>query len=843
MHLLNCCDTHASESSGPATGYVHYADPRPSLLRSRCLLPCAAALVLGYAVAGTARADAATDAAAASTNANSEAQSSTSGGVLQEVTVTARRVTEDIEKVPVAVEALSSQALAERNITTEQDLEAAVPGLTVRTASSTSQLNFAIRGQAVDAYSYTSPTVLAYLDEFQVGGTVANTFYDMHSVQVLKGPQGTLFGRNSTGGAVLYTTTQPGNVLEGYLNGTVGNYNDRKAEGALTLPLANWASFRLAGEIENRAGYEHNVYLNIDEGSLENRNVRGTLRLGQDSGFENVTTVQYGSQGGYSGALKITHAYTNCPTTPPAPSCTGSQLYPPNVPTLGYNPALLAQYNGILNFINYQTTQPFWNIYDDQPNGHSATLFTGVNKSTYAVNDKLTLKNIAGYNRVDSRDQNDIAGSPFALLPISTIPGPTSEGSVSSTEQYSEELQLVGTAFEKRLNYILGLFYLRDNEGQNSPFNEGCGSIAFQPPTPANPYACAVPGGLRYDFENDEESRAIFGQMTYEILDGLHLTGGYREAWEDVNFRYVHGANPQDSHFLAGIPEPSLSDNHPSWTLGIDYQLTPETFIYLAQRGSFRVGGFNGTSTISTPTGPQIDSFKPEIARDLELGVKFSGYLSSLPARINGDVYEERISDAQRVVYFGISAQTTNAMATKIDGFEFQALVDLTTWLQAGVNYAYTEARYTDGRAPFTTINVITNAITTEIIILGPYGDTPKQAGSLFLRVRDPLPNNLGQLVMRGDAFFQASFYYTNLAASQPVPLDPDTRIGGYSLFNGRLEWDDIAGSKVHVAAFGQNLANKHYETGGIGAGAVVGTDAVILGLPRMYGLEVGTRF
>jgi iron complex outermembrane recepter protein len=837
MHVLN-----RSNTSGPTTRRVNSAYPRLSLLRSRCLLPCAAALVLGCAAAGTARADAAADAAGAPTNAN--AAPSATGGVLQEVTVTARRVEENIEKVPVAVAALSSTALAEQNITTEQDLEAAVPGLLVRTATSTSQLNFAIRGQALDAFSYTSPTVLTYVDEFQVGGTVANTLFDLQSVQVLKGPQGTLFGRNSTGGAVLYTTTQPGNVLGGYLTGIVGNYDDKKAEGAITLPLAEWASFRLAGEIENRDGYEHNVYLNIYNGSLENRNIRGTLRLGpENGGFENITTAQYGSQGGYSGALKITGAYINCPPTPPAPSCAGSELYPPNLPTLGYNPVLLKQYNGILNFINYQATQPFWNIYDDQSTAHSATLLTGVNKTTYAINDNLTLKNIIGYNRVDSRDKNDVVGSPFALLPISTTPGPTSEGYGFATEQYSEELQLLGTAFAKRLNYILGVYYLRDNEGQDIPLNEGCGSIAFQPPTAANPYACAVPGGFRYNFENDEKSRAVFGQATYEILDGLRLTGGYRESWEDVDFRYVHGADPQDAHFLAGIPEPSLSDNHPSWTLGIDYQATPETLIYLAQRGSFRVGGFNGTSAIPTPTGAQIDSFKPELARDLELGVKFSGHLFNLPARINADVYEERITDAQRVVYFGISSQTTNAMAAKIDGFEFQGLVELTTWLQAGVNYAYTDARYTDGRAPFTTINVITGAITTGIITLGPYGDTPKEAGSLFLRVSEPLPNDLGQLVLRGDAFFQSYFYYTNLAGSQPVPLDPNTRIGGYSLLNARLEWNDIAGSKVHVAAFGQNLANKQYETGGLGLGAVVGTDAVVLGLPRTYGLEVGVRF
>ena len=111
-------------------------------------------------------------------------------------------------------------------------------------STSTNQLAFSIRGQAVDAFSYTSPTVLAYFDEFQTGGTTATTFFDLQSVQVLKGPQGTLFGRNATGGAILYTSTQPGKALEGYFNYTAGNFNEQKAEGAVTIPLAEWASVR-----------------------------------------------------------------------------------------------------------------------------------------------------------------------------------------------------------------------------------------------------------------------------------------------------------------------------------------------------------------------------------------------------------------------------------------------------------------------------------------------------------------------------------------------------------------------------------------------------------------------
>ena len=773
----------------------------------------------------------------------------TTASALQEVVVTARRIEERDQTVPVAVEAFSAAVLKEQNITTETDLQNTVPGLLVRAATSTTQVNYAIRGETVDAFSYTSPTVLTYLDEFQFGGATANTFYDMQSIQVVKGPQGTLFGRNATGGAVLLTTTQPGNTLTGYLNVDRGNYNDWKEEGAITLPMAGWASLRLAGEVEKRDGYEDDVYLGIHNGSLDNKNVRATLRLNNDQ-LESTTTAQYGSQGGYSGALKITGANSTCP---PSPSCAGTALYPPNVPTGGYNPTLLAQYNGMVNFLAYEATQPFYDIFNDQTSAHDAHLRTAINETTWNISDEVALVNIAGYNYVLSRDKNEVVGSPFALLPISTTPGPTSEGFTFTTEQYSEELHLAGNALENRFSYLFGGYFLRDNEGVNGPLNVGCGSIAFA----MVPGGCQVPGGLRYNVTNDERSRALFAQVDYEFAPGWHATGGYRETWEGVQFEYVHSSEPQDAHFLEGIPEPSLSDRRPSWTLGLDWQITKETLLYLAQRGGFRVGGFNGTSAVPTPCGSQyatpppapctaIDSFKPETVRDFELGIKFSGFIGELPMRINADVYETYVDDAQRVVYAGLSAQTTNAKQARIDGFEVRALVDLTKCLQLGANYAYTDARYTNGTANFTTVNILSGVISYVPIILGPYADSPRESGSLFVRVHHDLAYGRGELAFRADVFSQTYFYYTNLAQSQPVALDPNTHIGGYSLVNARIDWNDIAhiaGAEMHASAYVRNLFDRQYEIGGVGLGAVVGTDAVILGQPRIWGVELGVKF
>jgi len=769
-------------------------------------------------------------------------------GALQEIVVTARRRNEDLEKVGLNVAALTMSALTEQHITNEQELQAAVPGLLSVATTSTNQLTFSIRGQAVDAFSYTSPTVLTYFNEFQTGGTTATAFFDLQSIQVLKGPQGTLFGRNATGGAILYTSTQPGKALEGYFDYTAGNFNEQKVEGAVTIPLADWASIRLAAEDEHRNGYEHNIYLNVDEGSIDNRNFRGTLLLTPLDAIQNTTTIQYGRQGGNSGAPKIASVYASCP---PSPSCTAVELFPPAVPTGGTYPAKLASYNGIVNFIAMQSKQPFWNVWSDGDDGHDAQLKEAVNKTTYTVNDDLSIKNIAGYNQVIARDRFDADGSPFEILTSGTSGGPKQEGLLYSTEQYSEELQLAGTALAKRLDYLVGGYYDRDNEGQNAPVNIGCGSIAFAV-TPENPAGCVIPGGLRYNFESDEESRALFGQATYELIDNLRATAGYRETWEGINFRYVDdGSLPGDAHQMAGVPlPPVLSEREPSWTLGLDYQLTPETLLYLAQRGGFRVGGFNGASVVQTSAGSiNIDSYKPEIARDLELGIKYAGRLAGFPVRINADVYEERLRDAQRVVDTGLSSFTLNADKTQVDGLELDALIDLASWLQAGLDYAYTDARYTNGSTHFTEVNAITGVIDNRSVVLGPYGDAARNAGSLYFRLAHELPGSLGQLVVRQDLYSQSYFYYSNFAASVNVPangigaLDPNTKIGGYTILNARVEWNNIAGSKVHAAAYVRNMLNKQYEVGGVGLGATVGLDAVVLGIPRMAALEIGLRF
>jgi iron complex outermembrane receptor protein len=814
--------------------------PRPPQLcrRDRPHTRALLVIIIASGWTGAARAESVDETAVPSSN---------SPGELHEVVVSARRHEERLENVPVSVSALSADALAEQKVMSEADLQSATPGLTVRQVSASNQFSFALRGQAADAFSGTAPTVLTYFNEFQSSGTTSTAFFDLQSVQVLKGPQGTLFGRNTTGGAVLYEAVRPGRQLDGYLRLSGGNYSEEYAEGAINLPFGDVAALRLAGEYQKRDGLQHNLLLGMHPDSIDEKNGRASLLLTPTEQLENLTTFQYGKYGGYNAALRISNAYpvgsthtsSRCidPSSPGVChlNTTAAELYgPPGYKVFGLFPSpQLPGHNGILDFINKQRSQGFYDVSANKTGAHDADQKLVVNKTTYTFSKAAVLKNIAGYNKILSRDSTDEDGSPYQLYTVSFIGGPGGEGHTYDAKQYSEELQLSGVVANDRLNYILGGYYGRDDEGTNLPVVIGLDFVPIIGQPISRPF--------RVNFENHDMSRAGYFQGSYEMIPGMHVTAGFRETWENVTIIHRRGCCttlPDDLYALAGVPNATQKLHKPSWTVGLDYQVTPETLLYVTQRGSYRAGGFNGISAVpnpANPAGPYLNNeFKPETTWDVEIGAKFAGKLGGMPARFTVAVYDQTVKDIQRVVYFGIAGQTSNARKARTTGVEVEGQLDLARWLQAGVSYAYTNARFIDGHG-----TVVDPAGVIHSLILGPLGDTPKQSGSAYVRVVKELPGERGELVVRGDVFAQSDFFYTNLADS----YTPDTRIGGYSLMNLRLEWNDIFGSKISVAGWGRNLADKQYLVGGQSLGAVVGINTTLPGVPRTYGADVFVKF
>src|ERR1700722_3051808 len=322
------------------------------------------ALLVGAAITSAA--------ASAAPAASDAAQPSAEVPEIQSIVVTARRTSERLQDVPVAVTAIAPESLAEQRIESQVDLQFATPGLTVRQTGSSDQLNYAIRGQSIDAFSFASPAVVAYFNEVEVGGGAATSLFDLDSIQVLKGPQGTLFGRNATGGAVLYSATKPTQEFGGSVQVGYGNYNNEEMEAELNLPLFSGVAVRLSGKTQQRDGFQTNLLLGTHPNSIDSRVGRvGVLIAPPGTAFENVTMVQIGRYGGLVGQTKMTNAngvdgapstYFDPVTDTIKPLVTNmAAAYPAGVVT--NNPTVNALFNGVGDFLNKQQKIGFYDLY------------------------------------------------------------------------------------------------------------------------------------------------------------------------------------------------------------------------------------------------------------------------------------------------------------------------------------------------------------------------------------------------------------------------------------------------------------------------------------------------
>lgn len=731
-----------------------------------------------------------------------------------DIVVTARRQSEKLQDVPVAVAAFGTEALAEQRILSQVDLQAATPGLTVRQTGSSDQLNFAIRGQSIDAFSYASPAVTSYFNETQIGGAAASSFFDLASIQVLKGPQGTLFGRNATGGAVLFASQRPTANFEGYLKAAFGNYDNQELEGAVNLPAGESVALRVAGRIQKRDGFQRNLLLGNRPNSIDSAVGRASLLIAPaGSGFENVSVFQFGRFRGRTGAVKMQLAngvngapatYFDPVTGTTQPLVTNMRdVYQPGVQVL--DSRVNALFSGISDYLTKQESAGFYDVYVNADQRRKGRQRTVTNTTTYDIG-SATIKNIFGYNNVRNFESSDIDGSPYDFLRVGGGVAERDQGYTFGTEQWSDELQVSGEA--GALKYIAGLFVSQEKSYNRVPLRV-VGDLGA-------PFLGA------YDFTVDDKSKAIYAQLTYAITDQLNVSGGLRYTWEDVSIR-------QGSDSLLVIANSGLSsrkDSKPSWLVGVDYKVTSDLLVYFNQRGSWRTGGFNGTSGASLP---DASTFAPETTYDFELGAKYAGYIGTIRSRMNLAVYNQVIKNVQRAPYLNISALAGNVNKARVRGAEFDASFDFSSFLQLGGAITYTDARYTDPRA----------TVAGTKFVFGPYGDVPEFSGSAFVKVRGQLPDDKGEVSLRGEVYAQSRFFYANLGDT----LVPGAVIPGYEIVNLRAEWNEVFGSQFTAAFYSQNLLKKEYWVGGFPLGAVTGSNGRLPGTPRMYGVELSYRF
>ena len=747
---------------------------------------------------------------------------------LDEIVVTAQRRSENLEKVAVAVSVLRSEDLVNKQIETEEDLQSAVPGLTVRSTQNNNLLNYAIRGQSVDAFTSSKPAVLPYIDEVQVNNNSASAFYDLGSVQVLKGPQGTLFGRNATGGAVLFTTNKPNNDVDGYITTRFGNYDDRQVEGALNVPIiSDKVLLRIAGFHQDRDGFQTNLFDSSKLGDTKRSAGRISLTIKATDALTNDLVVDYADYGGSSLSPVLYSAYPPFSTNASIPA-TG--LYGHTLDAAFHFPGAWAAYlaahpqaypPGLYAYQTLQNQRGPFTVDVNYSTAHHSTPLLVSNITTFDLGDDTQLKNIFGYQHSHSIDYSDFDGSPF------TVEGARIE---TRDRQVSDELQLLGKALNGNLAYVTW-FYFSDDLLYNYTTGQ------FAELLPLSPGATAP-----YISDSRSRSYAGYAQGTYDLssltgISGLGVTAGARYTSETVSSTQLSGSsfNP----FPVPGAENPLSANFkkPSWQFGLQDQLNSDVLVYAVTRRSFRSGGYN----VEAPPFPGTATsggagFAPEIATDVEFGVKFQGTVASIPTRLNVAAYNQWVTNIQRSTYVALPSLggqlvglTVNIPKAIISGVEVDGQISPLSWLNVGGSFAYTDAKFTENQA------VVFGTATN----YGPFADTPRWTGAVFAEAATHLPDNIGKLSLRSDVYTQSLFYFSSLNNT----IVPGTEIPSYFLVNARLALSDIRQSGFSVALTGRNLTNKIYYTGGIPLGSVETLNSAIPGDPRTFTFEATYKF
>jgi iron complex outermembrane recepter protein len=748
----------------------------------------------------------AANAQTAAASSGVEAQQDDGATSLGEVVVTARRREERLQDVPVAVTAIDGAALQSAQIVNAKELTALVPSLNVNSGNAREGNRFTIRGQGVTLGA--GEGVVVYLAEAplpQFGAGGPGLYLDLENLQVLNGPQGTLFGRNTTGGAVLFTPQRPTNENEGWLRVGVGNYENREIAGVANFALApDVLKIRIAAEHREREGYSYNLFDQRDYDDLFYSSARLGVSFTPTDWFDNYLLVQYAKSQPHGTAAFITMAN-------------------PNGPVAAFRQPLL-------NALAAQQARGIRVTNMDSQSYYMTRSLALVNTTVVKLSDKVQVKNIASYFEARVKNGFDTDGSPVPILQYFNEPigGNTSAGGLANAVYLNEELQFSGDLFDGNLDWVAGGFYQK-----------------YEPKDRVTLTYNLFGAPSRQEPSEKGNSKALYAQFNYNMgglspaLEKINLTAGYRYTWDRktaINNLYnpVTGAclslpgrvypnctNRYDGDFSAG-----------TYTLGIDYHVTDRTMVYFTQRTGYKSGGFN----TNTEPGAAFAAFGPETVLNREMGLKTDFSVGGRPVRLNIAAFNDSYKNIQRnqtVLVPPAPPATTprstnlvlNAGAAEIKGVELQGTIQLTDRLQVQANYSFLDAKYTRF--------VLPGGIDRAGVAL-PYSPENKYGASIRYDV--PVPEEIGEVSVGLSYSYQSHFRAQD-------PDQPGNIIGDYGLLNFDAEWKNIAGRPVDLEVFVTNVADEQYIQQNLAYYNVFGSVAVLYGEPRMYGARLRYNF
>lgn len=756
------------------------------------------------------------------------------------IVVTAQFREQSVQDTPLAITAISGDTLEERGQVNLTDIGSFAPNVNLSQSGAiqSNSVSAFIRGIGQEDSNFAlEPGVGIYIDDIYYGATFGASLdlVDLQRVEVLRGPQGTLAGKNSLGGAIKLYSAPPVDRFEGFLEGSYGRFDNIGLRGSLNVPLAEGVASRISASYRTDDGYFEERDFGCEnpgsgiaptgladsdcvlyrEGGRDVLTLRGALRIAPTGSPLEVNIIgDYTRDESQLPANKL--SFANNPSTrtygvgnPFAGIPFDSRFITPAGSYFGYEDFSEAG--------NYTTvfcdpdlgclpTQVAPGTFSDAPRNNVESWGLSANIAL-ELGDSLELRSITGYRQADGTSIIALDGSPINLL---------KERLHNRHEQFTQELRLSGQIGEA-VDFTLGGFYYDAN-----------GLLD---------YRIMIPIFL-YDFETedtvDSESVAAFAHVELHLTDELNVIGGLRYTDDKKSYNFIR--LNADNTPISGIPltpnflvasldglSGTYSGDRIDYRLGLNYEWSPDVMTYVQVATGYKGGGVNPRPFVAD----QVVNFDPEKLVTYEAGLRST--LLDGAATFNATVFYNDYSDIQRTVYFcPTSASTTCGMPLNAgDGHSYGAEFETTInpgngWLISG-SLALLDFEY-DNINPFTGITIDMDA---------PFHSDVTASGSIQYEAD---LGGAGSLTPRVDVTYQSSFYY------QGINNPGFNLIDGRALVNAGVTYETNDGN-WQVRAMVSNLFDKYYNVGASENIAGFGLSTYIVGRPREWSVSIRRSF
>ena len=789
-----------------------------------------------------------------------EAPAANSGNDTQ-IVITAQKRAENVQTVPISVAAFSGQTLAKNNVLTVEGLAKVVPNFSAAKGAQSSYIRLAIRGIGAASNTTVEPSVAVFLDGAYVprAGAAISSMLDMESVEVLRGPQGTLFGRNASVGAVLFHTAAPRfNGFNGEVTGEVGTGDRYKVSGFVNAPVSDNAAFRFAAQRQWFGGYWRNNLDHKQVGGIDETVLRGSFRA-KAGPVDWVFRADYSKLSG-DGATNIDFDRSSV-----------SALQFTRLSAILGAPDTNLDDNNLNQFLTADLNDKQWGV--------NSTL-------SWDVGGGSTLRLINNYRdwKNDQLD-GDVIFTPTPIL---------SRTGVFDSKSQNHELQFISPKdqwLNGRLDMVGGLYYFHEKYHQGERLHENeqfCNILVPNPaPAPLPPNARAIcnamrapTGGLNsavQDVHQTVDSYAAYAQANFHFTDALFATAGGRFSKDKKDGSYNQVTNPflQSVRAAESLTLPHIDDDRFTYRLGLNYQATKDQLFFLTYSTGYKSAGYNSgagspsltTIPVTPPTTPPTTVFVPErrvfdreTTEDWELGAKTSWLNHALT--LNLTLYRMNIKGFQDRAFDGTSFTVRNAGNLRHQGFEFDAVARPLANLSLFASVAYLDSEFTDypnapGLPGCQPVNNVIPAACSALPNNGQRQDlkgtaatfAPKWSGRLGF----DWTGDIGSSGYNWDFNSNLSFVSKQFGGLQN-DANPQTVIPSYALLGARVTLNG-PGNRWSASFFANNLLDKQYEAGnlyqfldgslGLRNGVFTGSTAVrrLHADPRTVGASVTFRY